>query len=157
GHAAEGLADIARRGERIGIAVRPFRIDIDETHLHGGKRVLEVAVAAIALIREPFAFPAPIDVLVRFPDIGASAGKAEGLEAHGFEGNIAGEIDEVGPGDLAAVFLLDRPQEPAGLVEIHIVGPGVERRKTLLAATGAATPVTDAVCAGAVPGHADEQ
>jgi hypothetical protein len=32
-HAAEGLADVACGGERIGIAVRTFRIHVDEAHL----------------------------------------------------------------------------------------------------------------------------
>ena len=42
-HAAEGLADVAGRGERIGIAVRAFGVDVDQAHLHGGQRILEVA------------------------------------------------------------------------------------------------------------------
>ncbi len=66
-------------------------------------------------------------------------------------------IEQVGPGDLPAIFLLDRPQEPARLVEIHVVRPAVEGRETLLAGPGAAAAVGDAVGAGAVPGHADEE
>ncbi len=66
-------------------------------------------------------------------------------------------IDEVGPGNLAAVFLLDRPQQPARLVEVHVVRPAVERREPLLAVAGAAAAVADAVGAGAVPRHPDEQ
>ena len=45
-HALERLADIPRRGERVRLAVRPFRIDVDQTHLHGGERILKFAVAA---------------------------------------------------------------------------------------------------------------
>ena len=39
-HAREGVADIPGRGERIRIAVRPFRVDVDQTHLHCGERRL---------------------------------------------------------------------------------------------------------------------
>ncbi len=49
GHAAEGVADILRRGERIGIAVGTFGVDVDETHLHRGERILEVARVDVAI------------------------------------------------------------------------------------------------------------
>ena len=52
-HAREGLADIPRRCDRIRIAVRAFRIDVDQTHLHGSERVFEIAVAGVALVSEP--------------------------------------------------------------------------------------------------------
>ena len=35
------------------------------------------------------------------------------LEAHQLERDVAGEDHKIGPGDFPAVFLLDRPQEPA--------------------------------------------
>jgi len=54
-HARERLANILGRSERIRVAVRPFRIDVDQTHLHGGERIGEVTVAAVALVRQPFA------------------------------------------------------------------------------------------------------
>ena len=38
-HAGECLADVAGRGHRVRLAVRAFRIDVDQTHLHGGKRI----------------------------------------------------------------------------------------------------------------------
>ena len=145
GHAREGLANVHGRGERIRLAVRPFRIHIDETHLHGGERILELAVARVALVAEPGLLLAPVDGFVRLPDIGAPAAEAECLEAHRLERDVAGEDHQVGPGDLPAVFLLDRPQEPARLVEVRIVRPRVERREALLAGAGAAAAVADAV------------
>jgi hypothetical protein len=54
-------------------------------------------------------------------------------------------------------FCLHGPQQSPGLVEVGVVGPAVERLEALLAAPGAAASVADAVGAGAVPGHADEQ
>ena len=156
-HAAERLADILGRGERIGVAVRAFRIDVDQAHLHGGEGILEIAVAAVALVGEPLALTAPVDVLRRLPDVGAPAGEAEGLEAHRLQRDVAGEDHQVRPRDLVAVLLLDRPQQPARLVEVHVVRPAVERRETLRAGAAAAAAVADAVGARAVPRHADEQ
>ena len=156
-HARERLADVAGRREGIGIAVRPFRIDVDQAHLHGAQRVLKFAVAAVALVRQPLAFRPPVDVGLGLPGVDAPGAEAERLEAHGFEGDVAGEDEEVGPRDLGAVFLLDRPQQPAGLVQVGVVGPAVEWREALLAAAGTAAAVADPIRPGAVPGHADEE
>ena len=52
-HAGEGLADILGRGERIRVAVRAFRVDVDQAHLHGSERILEVPVAGVAFVIQP--------------------------------------------------------------------------------------------------------
>ena len=52
-HAAEGLADVLRGREGIGVAVRAFRVDVDQAHLHGAERLGELAVAAVAFVAEP--------------------------------------------------------------------------------------------------------
>ena len=98
----------------------------------------------------------PVDVLIRLPDVLATAAEAEGLEAHRFERDVAGEDQQVGPRDLTAVLLLDRPEQATRLVQVDVVRPAVERREALLAAPAAAAAVADAVGAGAVPRHADE-
>ena len=121
-HAEERLADVLGRRDRIRIAVRPFRIDVDQAHLHRAERLCELAFAAVAFVAEPRALGTPVE-LFRLPDVGAAAGEAEGLEAHRLERDVAGEDHQVGPGDLAAVFLLDRPQQPARLVEVGVVRP----------------------------------
>ncbi len=146
-----------RRRDGIGIAVRPFRIDVDQTHLHGGEGTLKITVAGVALVRQPLAFGAPVDALVGLPDILAPAAETERLEAHQFEGDVAREDHQVGPGDFPAVFLLDRPQQAARLVEVRVVRPAVERSEALHAAIGSAAAVADAVRAGAVPRHSNEQ
>ena len=156
-HAAEGLANVAGGCERIGIAVRAFRVDVDQTHLDGGERIFQFAIAGVALVAQPLGFRAPVDVFLRLPDILASAGETERLEAHRFQGAVAGQDHQVGPGDLLAVFLFDRPEQQARLVEVGVVRPAVQRRESLRAGAGAAAPVGDAVGAGAVPGHANEE
>src|SRR4029077_17025781 len=102
---------------------------------------LEITVATVALICQPFDFGAPEHAVVRLPDIRASAAEAEGLEAHRLQCNVACKNHQVGPGDLAAVFLLDRPQKPARLVEVGVVRPTVGWRKALLTGPRAATAV----------------
>ncbi len=156
-HAGEGLADIPRRRDRVRVAVRAFRVDVDQAHLHGRERIFEIPVAGVALVFQPLALGAPVDVLFRFPDVLTPAAETEGLEAHRFQGDVAGEDHQVGPGNLPAVLLLDRPEQPARLVEVRIVGPAVEGRKALAAVARAAAAVAGAVGAGAVPRHADEQ
>ena len=155
-HAHEGFADVLRRRDRVRLAVRPLGIDVNQAHLHGAERMLELALAAVALVAEPGSLGTPVKLL-RLPHVLASAGEAEGLEAHQFKGDVACENHEIGPGNLLPVFLLDRPQQATRLVEIGVVRPAVEGREALLSRAGAAAPVGDAIGARAVPRHADEQ
>ena len=110
GHAGEGFAHIAARGHGVGLAVGAFRVYIDQPHLHGGQGVLKLAVTAVAFVAQPGIFFAPVDVLFGLPDVHTAATEAEGLEAHRLQRAVAGQDHEVGPGDLAPVFLLDGPE-----------------------------------------------
>src|SRR5206468_4118938 len=106
---------------------------------------------------EPCLLGAPVDVLFGFPDVCTPAAETECFESHRFQGDIAGENHQVGPRYLPAILLFDRPKQPASLVKIDIVGPTVEGSKALVAAACAAATVANAVGAGAVPCHANEQ
>ena len=156
GHPTERLADVPGRIERARVAVGTLRVDVDQAHLHGTERTGELPIAGVALIAEPGVFRAPEDLL-GLPDVLAPEAEAERLEAHRLVGAVAGEDEEVGPRDLLAVLLLDRPEQPAGLVEAHVVGPAVEGGEALRAASRATATVGDAIRAGGVPRHADEQ
>ncbi len=142
GHAGEGLTHIAARGHGVGVAVGAFGVHIDQAHLHGGQRVLQLAVTAVALVAQPGVFVAPVDVFFGLPDVHAATAETEGLEAHGLQRHVAGQDHQVGPGDLVAVFLLDGPEQAARLVQVAVVGPAVDRRKTLVAGAAAAASVT---------------
>ena len=156
-HAREGFADVFRGRQRIRVAVGAFRVHIDQAHLHRRQWIFQIALAAVALVIKPGFFHAPVNIELRLPDVFATAGKTESLEAHGFQRHIAGEDHQVGPRDPAAVFLFDRPQKAAGFVEVAVIRPAVERSEALVASAGAAAAVTNAVGAGAVPGHANEE
>ena len=156
-HAAEGLADVAGRGHRVGVAVRALGVDVDQAHLHRAERVGEFTVAAVALVLEPHPLGTPVHVVLGRPDVGATAAEAERLEPHRLERPVAREDQQVGPRDLLAVLLLDRPEQAAGLVEADVVGPTVQRGEALGTGAAAAASVGDAVGARRMPRHADEE
>ena len=125
-----------RRGS--GLPPGPFGIDVDQAHLDRGERVLERHLllgldAGLAALADPFLLGAPVDVLLGLADVRAAAAEAEHRAAHRFDRDVAGEDHQVGPAELAAVFLLDRPEQAARLVEIGVVRPAVERREALRA------------------------
>src|SRR5262249_39075561 len=80
-HAEERFADVLGRRDRIGLAVRSRRIDIDQAHLHGAERILQLALAAVPLIAKPGPLRTPVELL-GLPHVGAAAGETERLEAH---------------------------------------------------------------------------
>jgi hypothetical protein len=51
------------------------------------------------------------------------------------ERTIASEEDQISPRDLAAVLLLDGPQQATSLVKRDVIGPAVEGSETLLSTT----------------------
>ena len=157
GHSREGFAHIAARAQRIGIAIRAFRIHIDQAHLHCGEGILKVAVAGVALVTQPGVLRTPVNVFFRFPDVLAAAGESECLETHRFQCNVAREDHQVSPGNFAAILLLDRPQQTPRLVQVPVVGPTVQRRESLVTSACATPAVVNAIGAGAVPGHANHQ
>ena len=157
GHTCEGFSNVTAGGDRIRVAVGALRVHVDQAHLHGGERVFEIPFAGVAVVAKPFVLAAPVDVLLGLPDVFAPAGEAEGLEAHRLQSAVTGKDHQVGPGDFLAVFLLDRPEQTARLVQIHIVGPTVEGRQALGAGAGAPAAVAHAVGSGAVPRHSDEE
>src|SRR5690348_9115287 len=155
-HAGKGLADIPRRRDRIGLSIGTFRINVNQTHLDRAERSGEITIAAVTLISQPRALGSPVG-LVGFPYIGTPAAKAEGLESHRFQRDVAGEDHEVCPGNLPAILLLYRPQQPTRLVEVRIVGPAIERRKALKAGPGSATAIANPISPGAMPRHTNEK
>jgi hypothetical protein len=108
-HAGKRLADVPGGGERVGVAVRAFRVDVYQAHLHGTERVGQLALAAVPLVAEPCVFGSPEDLL-GLPDVGPAEAEAERLEPHRLHRHVARQHEQIGPRDLLAVLLLDRPQ-----------------------------------------------
>ncbi len=161
-HAGEGDAHVAGGLERVGLAIDAFGIHVDQAHHHGGERVFQVAFTGIAASRtaaggEPFLFRAPVGVLLGMPDVFATESEAEGLQAHRFIGQGAGEENQVGPRNPVAVLLLDRPEQATRLVEVGVVGPRVQGREADVAGVAAAAAVGRAVGTGGMPRQPDHQ
>ena len=157
GHAGKRLTDVTAGGHGVRVPVGPFRVHVDQAHLHRGQRVFQFTLAAVTLVPKPFLLGTPVDILFRLPHVLAPAAETEGLKAHRLQGTVAGQDHQVRPGNPPAVFLLDRPEQPTRLVEVGVVRPAVEGRKALGAGSAAPAAVGGAVGARAVPGHADEQ
>ena len=158
-HPAEGHLDVVGGGQRVGPALRALGVDVDQPHGHRGEVALlqvQRRVLGVPLVAEPRVLGAPEDLL-GLPGVLAAEPEAERLQAHVVVGDVAGEHEQVGPRDRAAVLLLDRQEQAAGLVEVGVVGPAVERGEALTARTAAAAAVGHAVGAGRVPAHPDEQ
>src|SRR5687767_15975331 len=95
----ECFANVVCSGDRIGISIRPFRIDVDQAHLYCAERLTELAFTTVPLVTEPRPLRPP-EQFLRFPGVLAAAGKTEGLESHRLECNIADQNEEIGPRDL---------------------------------------------------------
>jgi len=157
GHPAERLANVVGRGKRIRLTFRAFRIHVDQAHGRRAKGFSEFTLAGVALVgTQPFVLFAE-ENLLGLPDVLSAEAEAKGLEAHGLQGYVACEHQQVRPGDLVAVLSLDRPQQPPSLVQVCVVGPAVEWGEALGTLTAAAAPVVDAVGARGMPAHPDEQ
>ena len=152
----EGFTNVLCGGHRVRIAVRPFRVHVDQAHLDCAERFSKLAFAAIALVAKPRSLRPPKQFF-GLPSVHAAAAETERLEVHRVQSDVARENHQVGPGQFTAVFLLDRPQKPARLIEVRIIRPAIERGETLLSAARAAAPVGDAIGARAMPRHPNEQ
>ena len=115
------------------------------------------AVRVTDVASQPLGLSAPIDVLIRLPDVLATAAETKCFESHAFKSDVASQDHQIGPRNLATILLFDRPEQVTRLVQTDIIRPTVERREALLTSSCAAAAVPGAVCASAVPRHANEQ
>jgi hypothetical protein len=132
-----------------------LRIDVDEAHLSGSQGFFQLSIKAG--IAEPGFFGAPVNGFVGFPNIFSASTKSQGFETHGFQGNVAGEDEEVGPGDAIAIFLFDGPEETSGFVKVGVIGPTIQGCEALGPCGGSATPIKDPIGTSTVPGHPNHQ
>ena len=58
-HAEERFADVLRGRERVRIAVRPFRVDVDQAHLHRAERFMRAGVRRCSARRRATCLPDP--------------------------------------------------------------------------------------------------
>ncbi|CAB4883602.1 unannotated protein [freshwater metagenome] len=156
-HPREGFPDVVGRGHRIRLSLGAFGIDVDQAHGGGTEGLGELPFAGVSLVgAQPLILGTPED-LFRFPDVLPTEAESERFEPHGLERRVTGEHQQIGPRNLVAVLLLDRPQQPTRLVQVGVVRPTVQWRKALRALTPTASSVERAVGAGGVPAHTNEE
>ena len=140
----------------IRIAVGSLGVHIDQPHLDGGKRVIELALTSVAIVSEHNLFGTPIHH-IGLPVIFTTTGEAKGFKAHVLHGNGASQNHEVSPGDLSTILLLDGPHKASRLVEVSVIRPAIEWLKALLASTCASATVGDSISPRTVPCHPDKE
>ena len=59
-HAVERFTDVLSRRDRIRFAVRSFRIDVNQAHLHGGEGDVEVRVRRCSAGPQPSPLGTPV-------------------------------------------------------------------------------------------------
>ena len=110
-----------------------------------------ISVCVTDLIAQPGLLTTPVNGLISLPCIGTATSKTKCGQAHGLNGDITSEEEEIGPGDLVTVLLLNGPEEAASLVEGNVIRPAVEGSKSLLTLSTTSTAVEDTVGTGTVP------
>src|SRR5690606_31746253 len=110
---------------------------------HCAEIAVQLALTGVTRVRrfrvgEPSFFSAPVHMVLRLPGIGTAAAETEHRTAHRLDGHVARQNEQIGPRELRAVLLLNRPEQTARLVEIAVIRPRVQRRETLLATAAAA-------------------
>src|ERR671920_1793761 len=111
-HPPERHLDVVRRRDRVWLALGALRVDVDQAHRDGTEGAaleVEQLLAPVALVAQPGVLRTP-EGLLRLPDVLTAEGEAEGLEADVLVRDVAGEHEQVRPGERAAVLLLDRQQ-----------------------------------------------
>ena len=108
-HSGKCFTNIAGTCQRIGIAIRPFRIHIDQSHLHGRQRMRQIAITRITAIRQPVCFKTPVNIFFRCPYVWTTATVTKGFAAHRLDSDITCQNQKIGPANLLAIFLFDRP------------------------------------------------
>ena len=97
-HAIKGRSDVLSSGHVITACLRTLWIDVDQTHVSCGQRLVQLAISAKTfVVIQPARFVAPVNILIRFPNVTAPAAKAKCAKAHRFECDVAREDQQVGP------------------------------------------------------------
>src|SRR5215471_1964100 len=109
GHAAKRFLYVPGCSEGIRFTVGPLRIHVDQAHLHGAERLIELSVAGVTLIAKPRLLRPPVNVDLWLKDVLAPTGETKRLESHRLEGTVPGEDHEIAPRDFPAVLMLDGP------------------------------------------------
>jgi hypothetical protein len=106
-HTTKSSTNIKSRSLRIRASIRTLGVNINETEVSSTKRLLKLisslinvsatVVANIITLGNKGRLSTPVDRLIGLPGVGSATGETEGLETTVFEGDVAGENDQVSP------------------------------------------------------------
>ncbi len=144
------------------MAINPFRIDVNQPHHHRRQRIFQIPHTGVtaafgAAWCQPLFLRAPVGVFFWMPNIFPAKTKPKNLQTRSLVGNGTGINQQVGPAQGIAIFFLDRPQQPASFIQIDVIGPRVQGRKTLVTGATATAAIGDTVGTSCVPRHAHHQ
>src|SRR6266566_7864234 len=129
----------------MNVAIRILVGDEHRVILKDAGRTVRVSDVAA----EPPFFGSPIDILIGFPNILPTAAETECFESHRFERDVPGEDHQVGPRNLAAILLFDRPEKAPRFIQTDVIRPTVQWSEALLASATAAATIASAKSSGA--------
>ena len=156
-HPRKRLPNVPSRSQRIRFPIRPFRIHINQTHLHRAQRIRQMPIPSVSLVSQPLTLRPPINILLRLPHICTPTRKPEGLKSHRLQRHIPGQHHQIRPRDLIAILLLDRPQQPPRLIQIAIVRPTIQRRKPQRPKPRSPTSISHPIRPRTVPRHPNKE
>ena len=158
GHAGERLADVPAGGDGVGVAVGPLGVHVDEAHLHRAERVGELAVAAGSARRRARCPPAPSRCPPRAPTRPRGRRRTRTSRSPSTPGRtLPARIIRSAHEILRPYFCLTGQSRRRALSRLALSGQLLSGAKRCVPDAGAAAAVVDAVGAGAVPRHPDEE
>ena len=157
-HTSKSLADVLSAEQWVRVRVWSFWIDVNQSHLNSGKRIVEVlASVTVAIVAEPLVFSTPVNVFFWVPNVRSATAETKHWSAHGFNGDNTCQNQKIGPTDFVSVLLLDWPKQTSCFVEVSVVWPTVQRSESLSTCASSTATVTDPIGSCSVPGHSNEK
>mmetsp|Transcript_2538 Transcript_2538/g.5707 ORF Transcript_2538/g.5707 Transcript_2538/m.5707 type:complete len:202 (-) Transcript_2538:593-1198(-) len=82
-HATKGFTDISSCSNRITVSFRSFWVDINQTHLDGTQGIVQFSIPFVSFVgAQPFAFLAPVHIILGLPNILTTSCKTKRFESH---------------------------------------------------------------------------
>ncbi len=155
GHSGQMCPVRHARSYRVRLAVRAFRIHIDQPHLTAASGFLQVSFSGSSASRPAICLRTPQYISSHpFPNIRTARRRSRGFKPHRLRAQFPTRFIRSAQDILLPLFLFDWPERRAAACRVYIIRPAVERRKALCTvALAPPRPSLRTVGACAVPCH----